>query len=100
MVNRLVRFLSTVAMGTPRFLSAKKDVQIMPTKMTLTGIHSCAILKDLQAPWEAGQCMRAAQSALALEVEGGLQDAMAYHGSTRTSPNRANNRTRMQQTRH
>ena len=47
MVKRLVTFFSTVAMGTPRFLSAKKDVQIMPTKMRLTGIHTCAILNDL-----------------------------------------------------
>ena len=35
-------------MGTPRFLSAENDVQIIPTKMKLTGIHTRAILNDLQ----------------------------------------------------
>jgi len=45
MVNRLVMFFSTVAIGTPRCLSAKKDVQIMPTKITLTGNQSRAIAK-------------------------------------------------------
>ena len=56
MVNRLVTFFSTVAMGTPRFFSAKKDVQIIPTKIRLTGIHTRAILNDLQC------CRRGCQS--------------------------------------
>lgn len=47
MVKRLVTFFSTVAMGTPRFFRAKNEVQIIPTKMRLTGIHTRAILSDL-----------------------------------------------------
>ena len=50
MVNRFVRFLRTVAMGTPRFFRAKKDVQIMPTKMTFTGSHKCTIFQFLHSP--------------------------------------------------
>ena len=43
MVKRLVRFLSTVAIGTPRALRAKKLVKIMPTKIRFTGNHSFTI---------------------------------------------------------
>jgi hypothetical protein len=38
--SRLVAFLSTVSMATLRYLSAKNDDQIIPTKMRLTGAHS------------------------------------------------------------
>lgn len=48
MVKRFVTFFSTVAMGTPRFFSAKNDVQIIPTKIRFTGIHIRAILNDLR----------------------------------------------------